>query len=74
MRTCDVVMDGDCHIATRCTCFACGMPACRNCSAVVPYLGYGKRRICRNCMEAHEMTDLAEILGRRGGEWEGWNA
>lgn len=35
----------------RTRCFACGQPACKNCSRVKRYLGFGRRRICRDCQE-----------------------
>lgn len=36
-------------------CFACGEPVCENCSQVVPYYDYGRKRICFNCMKEHEI-------------------
>lgn len=42
---------------TRTRCFACGENVCRNCSLVCSYHGYGRRRICHNCMEQHELPN-----------------
>ncbi len=35
-------------------CFACGLPACKSCSKMQPYLGYGRRRICNDCVGEYQ--------------------
>lgn len=61
-RSCDVV-DAGCEAppglagltkGCRCTCFKCGNPVCKNCSRIRPYLRFGRRRICLNCVEELE--------------------
>lgn len=36
-------------------CFACGEPVCENCSRVVPYYDYGRKRICNDCFIEHDL-------------------
>ena len=56
-RSCSVVWEYGCEAppstqqSTRSTCFRCGCPACKKCSVVRSYLRYGRRRICKNCIE-----------------------
>lgn len=57
---CEVVWSNACASAlesgkTRAECFACGLPACPACSRVREYYNYGKKRVCFNCMEQHDM-------------------
>jgi hypothetical protein len=42
----------------RTRCFACGLSVCRNCSAVIPYLRYGRKRLCNNCRAELERDRL----------------
>jgi hypothetical protein len=46
---CDVT-DAECEGQCNTECFRCGLPACKRCTSVVPYLRFGKKRICNNCM------------------------
>lgn len=39
----------------RTRCFACGQPACKNCSRIRRWLSFGKRRVCRDCEEQEKM-------------------
>jgi hypothetical protein len=39
----------------RLTCFACGCPVCENCSSVYDYYDYGKKIICDNCANEHDL-------------------
>lgn len=36
---------------TRAKCFKCGEHVCINCSQIISYLRYGRRRICGVCLE-----------------------
>lgn len=38
---------------SRMECFACGNITCKACSARVSYYHYGRKRICRDCLEIH---------------------
>lgn len=49
--------DPSCEGQTHTRCFSCGMPACRECSVVLPYYRYSHKRVCHNCI-----TDRAEEL------------
>lgn len=59
-RSCNVVWAHGCEAppstfeSTRCTCFKCGLPACKKCSRIQKYLRFGRRRICMNCVEELE--------------------
>jgi len=65
--TCNVVATGDCRspanleppVRCRATCFACGMSVCTDpgCSRRRTYYGYGRRRICADCAEQHELDE-----------------
>ena len=45
------VANGECEGATLLECFRCGLPVCRECSDVIPYLRYRHKRICDDCQE-----------------------
>lgn len=50
---------------TGATCFACGEPTCLRCSSRIRFLGYGRRRICFNCIEEYAQdTPNAEAAKR----------
>lgn len=51
------------RIRTRC--FKCGLTVCRSCSAVQPYLRYGRKRICQHCAE--ELRAEQALQGHRCG-------
>ena len=36
--------------AVRGRCFACGLPVCGPCSQIVEWKGYGRKRVCDNCL------------------------
>lgn len=36
-------------------CFACGESVCENCSRVVPYYDYGRKRICNECFKENDL-------------------
>ena len=38
---------------TRAECYACGLPACPNCSVLTDYYAYGRRRVCHRCVREH---------------------
>ena len=48
----------------RCKCFACGLPVCSNCSKIVKYKRYGKRRLCDTCIEENEREEKQEQEGK----------
>ena len=48
-------LEYSCISYIRTKCFACGLTVCKNCSEVVRYYNYGKRRICFTCMEEHDI-------------------
>lgn len=51
---CECPPGSDCApIRTRC--FSCGQKACKADSKIRPYRRYGKRRVCRDCVESGEM-------------------
>ena len=37
------------HVKTQC--FRCGLPVCRECSKVVVYFRFGRKRICNICRD-----------------------
>lgn len=88
MNRCEVVRGSDCEGQTECECFRCGLPVCRGCSVVIPYLRYGHKRIGLNCLDEMasngELDELAAIdhaavlaryprgISRSGGRVYGW--
>jgi hypothetical protein len=38
---------------TRAECFACGNPVCPNCSVLISYYDYGRKRVCHRCVCEH---------------------
>ena len=45
-------------------CYACGQPACRFCSVVRQYRGFGRRRICDTCEDELEGNDKKSLARR----------
>ena len=43
-------------------CFACGDRVCSNCSLVVSYLAYGRKRICHTCMESLKIPNADKLI------------
>lgn len=43
----------------RLTCFACGDAVCENCSSVYDYYNFGKKIICDNCANEHDLIKPA---------------
>lgn len=41
--------------STRATCFVCGEPVCTNCSKIMPWHPYGRRRVCLTCQDNHHL-------------------
>ena len=39
------------EINLRTKCFACGLTVCKECSKIIKWYLYGKRRICLNCID-----------------------
>lgn len=39
------------------TCFACGLPACVQCSKIISYYNFGQKRLCNYCIEELERHD-----------------
>ena len=64
METCCVVEDNNCKSPANLekvrpakgTCFACGLPVCSNCSVVIKYFDYGRKRICNNCIDDYKKS------------------
>ena len=50
-------------LMARAECFACGLGTCEGCSSRILYLGYGVRRVCRDCQ--YEMARFGDLRGRR---------
>lgn len=46
----------------RAECFACGDKVCTSpdCSLILAYLNFGRRRICTTCQETHGVGDRTE--------------
>jgi len=66
-QPCDVV-DPGCLAAPRMirrtslACFACGLPACSNCSLQMTWHGYGRQRICHRCLrDRRQAGDVAAV-------------
>jgi hypothetical protein len=51
-------MDG----TTRARCFACGDKVCVNCSLVLPWLKFGRKRICHNCLLNHRIPNADQLI------------
>jgi hypothetical protein len=73
IRPCGVVWDNLCdapangELSTRATCYACGQPACRACSVVIPWFAYGRQRIGFDCLQQYDRDDaLSAALAGRG--------
>ena len=50
-RSCNCVDTNECEEVCNTTCYSCGLPACRNCSIVVPkYYDKRDKRICTRCL------------------------
>ena len=43
------------YLSVRTQCFAYGDPVCRACSRIVGYYGYGKRRLCADCINRSDL-------------------
>jgi hypothetical protein len=73
-RGCDVVTelcmdapDRDTPVRTRC--FACGQPACRDCTTVVArWYRWKRKRVCLDCLTDHGRADeaIAIVLAASG--------
>lgn len=43
----------------RCACFSCGLGTCQGCSSKILYLGYGQKRVCRDCQ--YDMARFGDL-------------
>jgi hypothetical protein len=55
----------------RAICFSCGEHVCLECSLVILWRGFGRKRICHNCLrdrnEAHDEERVIEHIYRGAG-------
>jgi hypothetical protein len=63
---CEAPPQGAGSIRTRC--YACGNPACKQCSHVMPWYGR-RRRVCADCEE-----DEGKMMLERGERRGGWDS
>lgn len=51
-----------CDGAASTECFRCGLPACKPCSIIIPYLYYGRKRIGIDCLDEMARHDELDYL------------
>lgn len=68
--TCQSTDSNYCKGSTNCKCFKCGESVCKNCSLVVSYYHYGKKRLCHSCLEEEDGND-AQVIAHLAniGNW-----
>lgn len=74
-KVCFVASPGCMAGETKAECFACGLPACLECSLRIVYYNWGRKRLCHLCIEdykgeAGEMLVLQHEYRKAGyNEW-----
>jgi len=58
------------NLGARLKCFACGEYVCENCSKMYDYYDYGRKIICDNCAEDHELVEVEYKFQILGGTYD----
>lgn len=54
---CAIVWDNECEDQTNMRCFACGRPACKECTTVLPvWYFWRNKRVCKDCQEEEKKS------------------
>jgi len=52
-ENCDISWNNTCMGTTKEECYACGLPACVNCTISIEWFHFGIQRVCKRCVSEH---------------------